>query len=203
MFSIRIRTELIALLLMGVSPAARADARTDGQARSEFQKAQKAYDLGRFSDALEGYSEAYRLDPRPAFLFNIAQCHRQLGDYEKSAFFFKRYLSYFPDSKAPNQSVVDDLIIEVTRKAVDARRKQEEAKAPADAPVNPPPLATAPIGPAAGGLQPSTVEEARPVVTRWWFWTSVGVVVTTAVVTAVLVSRPHPRGTTLEPGDLR
>jgi tetratricopeptide (TPR) repeat protein len=98
------------------------------KAKALFKDGQQSYDLGQFAKALELYSEAYKLKPLPGFLFNIAQCHRQMGNWEQSAFFFGRFIDN-SNPKAPNIEVARELL-------EDARRKQaqaaEEAKAAED-----------------------------------------------------------------------
>src|SRR5712675_1116118 len=82
-------------------------------AREKFKQAEIDFNLGKFSEALSGYQAAYEAKPLTAFLFNIAQCYRNLGNYERARFFYKRYLTLEP--KTPNRRVVTDLIAEVTR----------------------------------------------------------------------------------------
>jgi len=53
-----------------------ADKKTE--AKLLFKRAQLAYKLGKFENALGEYSKAYEMLPLPGFLFNIGQCHRQL-----------------------------------------------------------------------------------------------------------------------------
>src|SRR6266511_3526088 len=55
-----------------------------------------AYTLGAFERARQLYSEAYELEPLPALLFDIAQCHRKLGQWSKAAFFYRRYVAHAP-----------------------------------------------------------------------------------------------------------
>ncbi|MFP2925859.1 tetratricopeptide repeat protein [Pyxidicoccus sp. 3LG] len=155
-------------------------------ARVLFDYAQREYDLGNFDDALGGYSEAYRLVPEPALLFNIGQCHRQLGQYERAAFFYRRYLALDPDS--PDAPLVRDLI------------QTMEAKHAALEP--PPSSVTTP--PANGELAIPLTPEAPPEVgqssgSSWlrsgWFWAGVGIVAAGAT-TAVLLTRSNePRAT--------
>ncbi|MBI3180969.1 MAG: tetratricopeptide repeat protein [Myxococcales bacterium] len=96
------------------------------QARARFEEAQKAYDLARFQEALKLYSDAYQLKPLPGFLFNIAQCHRQLGDYEKARFFYQRYLDTSP-TRPKNAEQVESLLAQVEAKlsAQPAQRRKE------------------------------------------------------------------------------
>lgn len=209
----RIELCLLALLVPVASLAAEPSAADKNKAKVEYQKGQKAYDLGDFKTALDGYSEAYRLDARPPFLFNIAQCHRQLNNHERAAFFFQRFLSYYPPGKAPNDKLAHDLLAES-----EAKLKQKDTPAVAAAPVNdvappPPTLVPEPYPGSKAVPPPPVVPAPEPVVTqsdegglttKWWFWTAVGVVAAGAITTgAVLVARPHPRGTTLPDGDFR
>src|SRR2546423_10312666 len=100
-------------------------------ALAHFNAAQSAYNLGRFDEALEGYTKSYELKHLPALLFNIAQCHRQLSHFERAAFFYRRYLALSP--RAPkNASLVESLIAEMDEKAAaEQRRLDEEAAAAA------------------------------------------------------------------------
>jgi tetratricopeptide (TPR) repeat protein len=87
---------LLALVVAPLSARAanvEAGADVEVQARAKFAEGNLSYDLGEFQKALAAYSEAYRLRPLPGFLFNIAQCHRQLGRPERAAFFYRRYLT--------------------------------------------------------------------------------------------------------------
>ena len=62
---------------------------------------EKLFALGKFDEALDEYQKAYDAKPLPDFLFNIGQCHRNLGDYEAAIFSFKKFLKLDPE--APNR----------------------------------------------------------------------------------------------------
>jgi tetratricopeptide (TPR) repeat protein len=94
-------------------PAPAHDQKDEKAARAHFDKAEKAFNLGHFDAALTSYQAAYEVLPLPAFLFNIAQCHRNLRNREQAVFFYQRYLSLAPD--APNRPVVEELIAEQKR----------------------------------------------------------------------------------------
>ena len=113
---------LLGLLLLGIPSSARAeDSAVETQARTRFTEGNLAYDVGDFDKALKAFSEAYRLKPLPGFLFNMAQCHRQLGQYSRAAFFYRRYLSLVPD--AASAPVVRELVQEM-----EARAREQEAR---------------------------------------------------------------------------
>src|SRR5262245_16353046 len=64
------------------------DTKKEKAARADFEQAEKAFNVGRFDEALRHYQAAYDQLPLPAFLFNIAQCHRNLGNHERALFFY-------------------------------------------------------------------------------------------------------------------
>ena len=168
-------------------PAPAHDPRQEKSARSHFDVAEKAFNLGRFEEALAEYQLAYEALPLPAFVFNIAQCHRNLGNGEQAIFFYQRYLSLEPE--APNRGVVEELIAEQTR------RQSEERVASAP----PPPLA-APVdlaSPSALALTAPTPDDrpARPpdrpppprrTSARWWLFGALGAAVLGGVTILVI-----------------
>jgi tetratricopeptide (TPR) repeat protein len=121
---------LILVLSVVAAPAAQAQRRGNSpknnaqdsrkqKARASFDIAQRAFDLGKFDEALTFYQAAYEELPMPAFLFNIAQCHRNMGNAEQALFFYQRYLSLEP--APPNRPIVEELIAEQQRKLEAAR----------------------------------------------------------------------------------
>src|SRR4051812_18849462 len=78
------------------------------KARAFFRTGTQHYDLGEFPEALTDFKEAYRFYEEPIFLFNIGQCHRQMGQKEQAIRFFRVYLSKSPN--APNKTDVKDMI---------------------------------------------------------------------------------------------
>src|SRR4051812_6877782 len=69
-------------------------------ARALYEKGQRQYDLGHFADALHLFESAYETKAAPALLFNIAQCHRQLGDLRNAAALYRSFLRADPDSRS-------------------------------------------------------------------------------------------------------
>jgi tetratricopeptide (TPR) repeat protein len=176
-------------------PAPARESRAEKVARAHFERAEKAFNLGHFDEALAGYQDAYQALPLPAFVFNIAQCHRNLGNGEQAVFFYQRYLSLQPD--APNRPVVEELIADQTR-LLDARKAAEAAAEPA-----PPPRADD-ERPAASELAarpaPQAEARARPLDTtpvpaaprssrRWWIFGALGAALLGGV--AFLALRGH------------
>lgn len=67
-------------------------------ARQHFLAGQDYYSQGRYEKAIEEFEEAYRLDPRPLLLYNIAQAHEKMGHLVKAVDHLKRYLEADPDT---------------------------------------------------------------------------------------------------------
>jgi tetratricopeptide (TPR) repeat protein len=202
-----LRAAFLVACLLGPLAGASAFASAPGgapaerQARELFQKAEMSFNLGRFADALADYQGAYEAKPLPAFLFNIAQCYRNLKNYERARFFYRRYLTLDPHSA--NRHLVEDLIAEMTR-AIDKGDGSAAAASGAAAPgaataVNlVPPEPTAPVAAPVVLAQADAAappQSARPIYKRWWFWAGVGGVVAGAIITGIVVTRPDtPQG---------
>src|SRR5262245_48039524 len=206
---------VVAASLVGVAPAVAAPSSpaqagpppTESQladAKQRYASASKLYDLAEYEGALAEFKEAYRAVGDPAFLFNIAQCHRKLGDAQDAITFYKTYLRRAPN--AANRSEVERRITEL-----------EHAPAPPEPP-GPPPAAP-PSPETAGGAPPANLaanggaretpavqmlivppdgqtpapEAEKPFYRRGWFWIVTGAVVAgTAATVLVMHSRTEP-----------
>ena len=151
----------VCFLLFALVRAAHAEDPSERAAKRHYDRGQKLYNLQKFEQALEQYQKAFDAQPLPGFLFNIAQCQRNLGDYDAAIFSFKRYLKLDPETEKREQ--VEELIEELEAKKAEGdterlglgkrKRDQEEDKPP-----------------------PREVEGGAPVYKKWWFWTGVAVV---------------------------
>jgi tetratricopeptide (TPR) repeat protein len=144
---------LASLCLVAVRPA-HAEDRATKAAQKHFEKAQKLFNLGKFDAALEEYEAAYEAKPLGDFLYNIAQCYRNLEDYDRAIFSFKKYLKEKPD--ADDRAQVEKFIDELEDKKARGEGQKFVDKPP---PPPPPPLA-----------------QETPIYKKWWFWTGIAVV---------------------------
>ncbi|HVV81872.1 MAG TPA: tetratricopeptide repeat protein [Kofleriaceae bacterium] len=158
----------VAMLLSGARPA-RADDPDTRAAKKHFQRGEKLFNLGRFEEALAEYEAAYDRKPLPGFLYNIAQCHRNLGDYKQAIFGYRNYLRQVPD--ASNRDAVLALIDELEQKQHDL-----DAAAARDRASHPPPP------------PPPPRRRPRPLYERGWFWGGVAAVTAITVGTLVVTS---------------
>nr|QKW93835.1 tetratricopeptide repeat-containing protein [Vitiosangium cumulatum] len=202
----------LALSPLSVRAAEGAGADVEVQARAKFAEGNIAYDLAEFQKALDAYSEAYRLMPLPGFLFNIAQCHRQLGHPERAAFFYRRYLSVSKE-EPPNAALVRELISEMdeaVRREEERRQTREETardqakaaalRAQAEAAAS----RRVQQGERKRGLEPrnptSTQAEVKgsdSLAKKWWVWAGAGAVAVIAGGIIYAATAPQPRPTSL------
>jgi tetratricopeptide (TPR) repeat protein len=99
------------------------------RAKDLFAQGSKHYQLGEFAPALELYKRAYRVKALPAFLFNIAQCHRKLGQHTEAVAMYQSYLVGVPN--APNKALVESLIAESKAALAQARSTADKRAAEA------------------------------------------------------------------------
>ena len=129
---------LVGALLTGGS--AKAD---DAVAKAFFEKGTKLYNLGEYGKALELFKSAYLEKPDAAFLFNIAQCQRQMSDFAAAE---KSYRAYLREANPPPQQreAVQRLVDSMEQAAKEARQKQPPTGVQ---PPTPPPATVAPATP--------------------------------------------------------
>jgi len=135
----RIRAGGFSLLLLVLASAntARGAARDDIEAaRAHYARGTRLYEVGEYRQALAEYKAAHVSKPDPAFLYNIGQCHRQLGDLEQAVVLYKRYLTASPG--AANRADVEKRIAELETELAARRRKGQSEPPPQPAPVERP-----------------------------------------------------------------
>ena len=184
------------------------------KAREHYQKGNTHYDIKEFSEALTEFKNAYRIVQDPAFLYNIAQCYRKLGQDVEALDYYRNYIRRAPN--APNRAEVDHRIQEIEREQEaksligvpptnDTKAAPPNNKTGPITPITPPPVNGSATGaappplptnnnPTAGNATPTIVAAPQATgssafYTRWWFWTAVGAVVVGAVVAGALATR--------------
>jgi tetratricopeptide (TPR) repeat protein len=195
-------------------PAANVD-----RARKLVREGNALYQVGRFADAARLYEEAHRVRPRPGTMFNLAQCYRQLKNYERAIFLFRSYLELAP--QAPDRADVEATITRL-QKLLDHERSAQAGPPPpttlkpSSGPVLPggssliaegaprPEAAGAPAAAATGPTGgPADTPQERRWYQRWYTWAIVGLVVAGGVAGGVVAGtrgRAAPAGPPLETG---
>jgi hypothetical protein len=180
----------------------------DATAKAHFERGKSLAAASKFEDAYRAFEAAYQESPRPAFLFNMGEAARALGDTARARTAYERFVA-----AEPKGTLADN-----------ARRRLAEMPKPAPAPVEraqpaPPPPAPAaksalaepfaepparPVQvppphkvvvssepPPASSTLPAAPPpaEGRPLWKKWPFWAAVGGVAATAIVVVAVSSR--------------
>jgi hypothetical protein len=108
----------------------------------------------------------------PAFLFNIAQCFRQLDNKPEALRAYRSYLRNLPN--AENSAEVNHLIDILSKAIAQTKLPPAAATIPATVPSAP---AASPPAPIIAAMPPPTARtvslppDRQPVYKKWWVWT--------------------------------
>jgi len=188
------RAHLLWIVCLCVCLAPRPAIADAAQARVHFDRGRTFFDVDQYRKAIAEFKAAHIEKADPAFLYNIAECHRRLGEGSDALLFYRRFLATAP---------ADDK----TRPIVEQRIAELKTSADEPNPGGPPPggddtmalNALPPQGDAAVLIQqPGPPGEASSFYRRPWFWITVGAVIVGSVVAIWALSRaPEPPGTQL------
>jgi tetratricopeptide (TPR) repeat protein len=126
----------------GTDPAGNADLE---RGRELFQNGKTLFEEGQYADAIVAWEEAHRLTKRPKLLFNIANAHERLGDYQQAIDVLNRYRAF---AEADEKDALERRLTNLERLSEEQEADREAAQpvTPTPAPVTPPPSS----GPGAG-----------------------------------------------------
>jgi tetratricopeptide (TPR) repeat protein len=191
LLAVAMRNCIFFVLLLAAAPV-HADNRS--VARDAYQEGTRLYDVGDFNDALTAFKKAYLNYEEPTFLFNMAQCYRQLGQKQEAVRMYRSYLRKVDD--APNRAEVSRIIASL-ESAIEQERATRSfppqdtlspnghAPATGEAPAAQTSAATdnattdnagtkAASASTSGATASTTQDRPRPLYKRWWLWTAVG-----------------------------
>jgi len=168
------------------------------QARVHFERGRTFFEVDEYRKAIAEFKAAHIEKPDPAFLYNIAECHRRLGEVGDALVFYRRFLATAPQTDK-TRPLVEQRIAELKAVAEDSKL------APPDAPTVSAGEGLALNAPPPGGdpavvtiERPAPAPHAPPFYTRPWFIVTVGVVLVGSAVGIWALSRtPEPPGTAL------
>lgn len=140
----------MAVILVWSAAAAMADSNAD-EAKRLYALGNQHFALAEYEPAVNAFKEAYRLKEDPAFLYNIAQCYRQMRGQEENAIrLYRSFLQRVPNT--PNRDEVERKIAELERAiaeaAAHAPQQPPQQPAPQQQPVMPPQQPVMPSQPA-------------------------------------------------------
>lgn len=118
----------------------------DESARPMFEMGRRAYEDGRYAEALDAFQRVFVMTGHPAMLINIANSHARLGEPRRAAASLEQYLALMPN--APDRLLIEDRVAALYGQA-DTAPLVEAPPAPRPAEPPPPSAASAPLAPAA------------------------------------------------------
>lgn len=129
---------LCSLAIVAVSTPARAD-----DAQTHIDEGTKHYNVQRYDRAAEEYQAAYLIDPKPDYLYALAQAQRLAGDCAKSVQSYRAYLRTqpVPEDRAKAETNLARCLEELKRREVTTQAADGEAPdaLPSEAEVAPTP----------------------------------------------------------------
>ncbi|HZL16936.1 MAG TPA: hypothetical protein VFG23_04225, partial [Polyangia bacterium] len=131
---------LLAAWLSAGQPARAADPRTES-ARQHSAEGDAYYKLEKYGNAIGEYEQAYLAKSDPSFLYNIAQCHRLMGQNAEALNFYRRFLKDAPN--APNRAVAEKHIKDLEDASHATLEPPPVAAPPPEVPPAPEPAAPA------------------------------------------------------------
>jgi tetratricopeptide (TPR) repeat protein len=105
------RFTVLALIAIASTTAAQPSSKARADATDAYKEGQRRYLDEDYIAAATQFEVAYKLDPDPAYLFNIAQAYRLAKDCTKALPYYKQFLAAAP--KAPNAPAVNKYIAEL------------------------------------------------------------------------------------------
>lgn len=115
----RLRTLAVPVFLCLQWLPTTAAATNQDTAMEHYQSGMAHYHASEFEQALADFAIAYREDPDPSLLFNIAQSHWKLGQYEEAIEYYRRYLVENPDThnRAKIEVRIETLKIQINERS--------------------------------------------------------------------------------------
>lgn len=128
------------------------------------QRGIQLFQQGDYDGAIQAFTAAYVISPKPMFLFNIGQAHRKAGRSKEALSFYQLFLSKVPDTplRAETQAYIELV-----------RTQQLQATSPGPAQRSAPPVVLVPP------------VQSIPRHKRGWLWGVVGTTVAAATGVAV------------------
>ena len=188
------RAHLLWIVCLGLCLVPRPANADAAQARVHFDRGRTFFDVDEYRKAMAEFKAAHIERPDAAFLYNIAECHRRLGEVSDALLFYRRFLAATPagDKTRP---IVEQRIAELKTVAEEQNPGASSAGSGDALALTAPP----PEGDAAVLIQqPGPPAEASLFYIRPWFLITVGAVIVGSVVAIWALSRsPEPPGTAL------
>jgi len=182
---------LAAAVASGRSAYAQLTPQQKQEIHQHYDRATRAYDLGKYPEAVDEYQKVYEIDGDPVMLYNIAQAYRLNDQPQEAIHFYRRYLQRAPEAR--NRDDVERKIA-AQEKVIEDKRKAAAAVQP------PPPVVTPPPPPL---VTPPPPPEGMSTTRRVVGWSMIGVGVAADVVAVIEGVRAKNRSDSLSQPDMQ
>ena len=165
------------------------------KARAHFDRGRTFFEVDEYRKAIGEFKAGHIEKPDPAFLYNIGECYRRLGELPETLQFYRRFLATAPpDDKT--RPIVEQRIADL-KTVVEEPKVASEPPPGSDLALNAPDdSATLPL--MLVGEPAAPPPSASPFYTRPWFLVTVGAVVVASVFGIWALSHsPEPPSTPL------
>src|SRR3954447_19223195 len=103
---------IVCLCLLSLCPLSRLALADAAGARVHFERGRTFFEVDEYRKAIAEFKAAHIEKPDPAFLYNIAECHRRLGEVSDALVFYGRFLATTPAGDK-NRAVVEQRIVDL------------------------------------------------------------------------------------------
>ena len=208
--SSRVVVAVLALILAGTAHAQQSHEAEDAlgaaghrAAKVAFEQGRRAFDAGRYEEALERFEQAYELSDRPELLFDVGLAADRLREDARALSAFERYLDEAVDPEHRVQVEQRVAALRAARSRAEWREREQDRAARAAVP---PPADVARAAArnstaddasrSAGGARDRGPardlgdEEDGGLLSQWWFWAGAAALVAGGAVTVYVLTRP-------------
>jgi len=201
---------LAAALASGRSAHAQLTPQQKQEIHQHYDRATRAYDLGKYPEAVDEYQKVYEIDGDPVMLYNIAQAYRLNDQPQEAIHFYRRYLQRAPEARnrddVERKIAAQEKVIEDKRKAAAAVQPPPPVVTPPPPPKTkvetvPPPVVTPPPPPPL--VTPPPPPEGMSTTRRVVGWSMIGVGVAADVVAVIEGVRAKNRSDSLSQPDMQ
>ena len=145
------------------SPSRQSLCLQDEKCRDHYANANELYKAGKLTAAVTEYEAAYAEIQLPVFLYNLGRIHHRLGNLNKAAGYYRKFLSATADEDPAQQARAKEYLSQI---------QQSEGAVAAVTPTTP--AAPTAVVSAAEGPRLIPRGEQQPIYKKWWFWTIIG-----------------------------
>lgn len=138
-----LRPLLCLLLLFGASAYAQPSEQARTQATTAYDAGVAAFKAKDYAEALARFERAYKLDPSPVLLYNLARTHQEMRHWTQAIEHFELYLARVPDGD--DRGDVEARVRTMRNLLAELEAAKAEQPPPAEPPPPEPPPAEPPV----------------------------------------------------------